>query len=225
MSSAQVGENLDRVRERVALACQRAGRSVSDVRLIAVSKGQPASAIEAAALAGQRVFGENYVKELVQKSSQLSFVGLEWRFIGHLQRNKVREVLQSNARIDALDSLSLAEEVDRRALEKARIVDAMIQVNIGRESQKHGCAPEDLGALLFSLQSLPRIRVRGLMCIPPAGTPESSRVYFQLLRDLAKEHGLAELSMGMSEDLEVAIEEGATEVRIGTAIFGPRAPR
>lgn len=216
-----VAENLLRVRERIERACAKAGRSAGDVALVAVSKVHPASAVREAYEAGQRLFGENYVQELSEKAEALGDLGeLRWHFIGHLQRNKVKQVLRTGALIETVDSVRLASEIDKRASEP---VSVMLQVNVAGEAQKAGCDPAELGSLIAAVRAMPKLSLRGLMTIPPLGEePERSRPHFARLRALASEHGLSELSMGMSADLEVAIEEGATIVRVGTAIFGAR---
>lgn len=216
---------LKHVQERIERACHAAGRDPRSVRLLAVSKFHPADAIRAAYALGQREFGENYVQELREKAEALSDLpDLSFRFIGHLQRNKARDVVKLPCAVDTVDSLSLAQELAKRAAKVERTLAVLVQVNVGREPQKAGVLPEDLSLLLEELKGLPQLRVQGLMTIPPAcDDPEDARKHFRALAELAKVHGLAELSMGMSDDLEIAIEEGATMVRIGTAIFGARA--
>ncbi len=219
--AARVAERLAMVRESIARACARAGRSVDEVTLVAVSKRHPAEAVRAAYAAGQRVFGENYVQELVEKAAALADLeDLRWHFIGHLQRNKARQVAEVGAVVETVDSPRLARELGRRA---SAPLDVLAQVNVAGEAQKSGCAPEELPALLEAIASEPQLRLRGLMTIPPFDDdPERTRPHFARLRALADAHGLPARSMGMSADLEVAIEEGATIVRVGTAIFGPR---
>jgi pyridoxal phosphate enzyme (YggS family) len=207
-------EGLIRVRERIALACARAGRDPASVTLVAVSKTQPVERLREAFEAGQRVFGENYAQELRAKADALP--GAEWHFIGALQTNKARIVVGRAALIHTCDRLSLARELAKRAASQR----VLLEVNIGREPQKSGALPEDVPALLDAVRALPTLRCEGLMCIPPAaGDP---RPHFRALRELAGKLGLRELSMGMSADYETAIEEGATIVRVGTAIFGAR---
>lgn len=220
----RVAEGLERVHERIARACARAGRGPDEVALVAVSKLQPAEVVREAYDAGQRLFGENYVRELEPKAEALADLSeLTWHFIGHLQRNKVKSVLATGALIETVDSARLATEIDRRAAGESRVIPVLVQVNVAGEQQKSGCAPGELAALLGEVRALPKVAVRGLMTVPPLGeSPEASRPHFARLRELAASHGLAELSMGMSADLEVAIEEGATIVRVGTAIFGAR---
>lgn len=216
-----VADGLAEVRERIERACARAGRSPGDVALVAVSKVHPASAVREAYEAGQRLFGENYVQELVDKAESLADLrDLRWHFIGHLQRNKVKQVLGVGAVVETVDSARLAIEIDKRA---SAPVEVLLQVNVAGEAQKSGCDAGELAALIEEVRARPRLVLRGLMTIPPLGEePEASRRFFARLRELGEEHGLRELSMGMSADLEVAIEEGATIVRVGTAIFGAR---
>ncbi len=188
------------------------------VKLVAVTKTHPPELVRAAHAAGLRVFGENYVQELTGKRAALADLdGIEWHFIGHLQRNKAKEVAGQVALIHGVDGLPLAEALDRRA---ARAQDVLVEVNVAGEASKAGIAPAELPALLDGMKKLERVRCRGLMCIPPPG--EDNRPRFRLLAELARAHGLPELSMGMSDDFEAAIEEGATIVRVGTAIFGAR---
>lgn len=232
--AAGIGDRLDAVRERLAAACRRAGRDPGEVTLVAVSKAHPADAVRAAWERGQRVFGENYVQELVAKAAELAddAPNLRWRFIGHLQRNKAKDVVRVGAAVDSVDGMRLAQALARRVPDGAPPLEVLVEVNVGREPQKAGCLPEELPALLAELRELSALRCRGLMTIPPAADdPEDSRSHFRALAELARsapgdgEPPLPELSMGMSGDFEVAVEEGATLVRVGTAIFGPRPPR
>ncbi len=225
-----IATNLSRIQQRMEKAALRSNRNPAEVRLIAVSKIHSASAIRAAYDAGQRRFGENYVQETLQKQEAPELAELhdiEWHFIGHLQRNKTRQLIGRVALIETIDSLRLLHEVAKRAQQGNQTVDVLLQVNIALENTKSGCLPQDLGELLSAAKEQCSLRIRGLMAIPPLETDaEISRGYFRLLRDLREEHGgpkvLPELSMGMSHDFEVAIEEGATLVRVGTAVFGPR---
>jgi len=218
---SRIADGLREVHERIERACARAGRSASEVTLVAVSKTHPADAVREAYAAGQRVFGENYVQELAGKAPALADLSeLRWHFIGHLQRNKVKDVVRVGALVETVDSLRLAQELDKRT--SAR-VPVLLQVNVAGEAQKSGCAPDELDALVPAVRALSKLELRGLMTVPPLGeAPEASRPHFARLRALAERHRLTELSMGMSADLEVAIEEGATIVRVGTAIFGAR---
>ena len=214
-----VTEGLARVRENIARACAKAGRAPGSVKLIAVSKLQPAEKLREAAEAGQRAFGENYAQELRDKSAALAEV--EWHFLGALQTNKVKLVAGRAALIHTCDRLALAQEIAKRAPAGGQRV--LLEVNIGGEPQKAGVLPGEAAALLDQVRALSGLRCEGLMCIPPAeGDP---RPHFAALRELAVRLQLAELSMGMSADYALAIEEGATLVRVGTAIFGERPPR
>ena len=208
-------EGLARVRERIAAACARAGREPGSVTLIAVSKTKPLELVREAMGAGQRSFGENYAQEFRDKFAEEP--GLDWHFIGALQTNKVKYVAGKAALVHTCDRLSLAQELSKRAPAEQRV---LLEINIGREPQKAGVLPEEAAGLLEQMKALPKLRCDGLMCIPPAeGDP---RVHFRALRELASSLSLRELSMGMSADYEAAIEEGATLVRVGTAIFGAR---
>ena len=214
-----VTEGLAQVRENIARACAKAGRAPGSVKLVAVSKLQPVALLREAAAAGQGAFGENYAQELRDKSAELP--GVEWHFLGALQTNKVKLVLGRAALIHTCDRLALAQEISKRAPAQGQRV--LLEVNVGREPQKAGILPEAAPALLEQVRALPGLRCEGLMCIPPAdGDP---RPHFRALRELAARLSLPELSMGMSADYEVAVEEGATLVRVGTAIFGERVRR
>lgn len=218
-----IASNLDRVRERVARAAERAGRRPQDVLLIGVSKTVDIERIRAAVAAGVPALGENRVQEAKAKVEALGHP-VDWHLIGHLQTNKVRDALAVFDVIHSLDRLELARELDRRA--GGPPVRVLVQVNVAGEASKGGFGPDGVAAALDEIRRLPGLRVLGLMTIPPAvADAEAARPWFRLLADLAKRAGLAELSMGMSADFEVAIEEGATMVRVGTAIFGPRPAR
>ena len=210
-----VAEGLRTVRERIARACDAAGRDPESVTLVAVSKRHPADAIRAAMDAGQTRFGENYAQELAAKAAEIE--GARWHMIGHLQRNKVKLLAPHRAVIETVDSARLAREIDKRAIGPT---DVLLQVDVAHEASKSGCHVDELPALIDAVRPLANVRLRGLMTIPPAG--EDPRPHFAALRRLAEAHDLPDLSMGMSGDLEVAVEEGATIVRVGTAIFGPR---
>lgn len=217
---------LSEVQSRIRSACQSAGRDPRDVRLVAVSKRHPAAAIRVLYGLGQREFGENYVQELGDKLDELQDLpDLRMRCIGHVQRNKVKRVVGFRCAVDTIDSLAHARAFSDRAVELGCQVEGLLQVNVGREPQKAGLLPEALPELLAAAGALPGLRIRGLMTLPPAtAEPQERAPYFAELADLARVHGLAELSMGMSDDLEVAIAHGATMVRIGTALFGARPP-
>lgn len=232
-SSATIAGALRSVSDRIDRACATAGRARGSVRLVAVSKFHDAAAIRAAYDAGHRAFGENYVQELREKADALlSCEGIEWHMIGHLQRNKARDVAALAAMVHTVDSTRLASALDRHCAELGRVLPVLIQVNVGGEEQKSGCAPSEVRALLESIASMKNVAVRGLMTIPPdtADAADSQR-FFDALSNLRDELGgpaaLPELSMGMTHDLEFAIAAGATIVRVGTAIFGarPAAPR
>jgi pyridoxal phosphate enzyme (YggS family) len=228
----EIARNLAAVEQRIARAEAAAGRPAGSVRLVAVSKTMPPDDLRAALAAGQLDLGENYAQELRDKRAALSDAtpAPRWHFIGPLQSNKVKYVAGGCALVHALDSVALLEEANRRVPE-ASTQDCLVQVNVDAEPQKRGVAPTDLPALLDAFARLPRLRCRGLMLIPPlSDDPEAARPSFASLRRLrdaeaARERSnvsLVELSMGMSHDLEVAIAEGATIVRVGTAIFGER---
>ena len=221
-------ENLNSIQQRIRAACERAGRAPDSVTLLAVSKTHPPEAISEAADCGQLLFGENKIQEAKAKIS-LCPGKCRWHFIGHLQSNKVRDALELFEMIQGVDSLSLAQELNKRCELAARKMPVLLEVNVAGEASKFGYQPERLLAELKELNALPRIEIRGLMTVPPFVTDaEKARPHFQRLREL-KERAeaalgatLPQLSMGMSGDFEVAIEEGATLVRIGTALFGTR---
>jgi pyridoxal phosphate enzyme (YggS family) len=220
-----IAANLERVRERVARAAERAGRKPEDVLLIGVSKVVEVERIRAAISAGVAALGENRVQEAKAKIAELGRP-VPWHLIGHLQTNKVKDALPLFDLIHSLDRLELAQELERRAAAQGRAVDTLLQVNIASEASKGGFAPDEVGPALETIARLSHVRVRGLMVIPPeVERAEESRPWFRRLREMADKHGLRERSMGMSGDFEVAIEEGATMVRVGTAIFGPRPSR
>jgi hypothetical protein len=217
-----IATNLASVRERIARAAERGGRRPGDVLLVGVSKTVDIERIRQAVAAGLPALGENRVQEAKEKIAVLGRP-VPWHLIGHLQTNKVRDALALFDLIHSLDRLELARECDRRARQRGRALEALVQVNVGGEASKGGFEPEQLAAALEEIARLDHLRVRGLMTIPPpVERGEDARAWFRVLAGLAKRHGLAELSMGMSADFEVAIEEGATMVRVGTAIFGPR---
>ena len=224
--SHDISAAIQSVRERIERACGRVGRDPSSVQLIAVSKGHSEEAIRAAYSAGMRVFGENYAQDLAAKASALNDLpDIRWRFIGHLQRNKIKLIERARATVDTVDSVRLAEAISTRAAASGRAVEVLLQVNVGDEAQKSGCRPEEVPQLVEAVRALPSVSLRGLMTVAPhLDDLEVIRPFFAKLRELAEAHGLPELSMGMTHDLEPAVEEGATILRIGTAIFGPRPP-
>ena len=225
-----IAANIARIRERIDAAAHRVGRNPAAVRLIAVSKVKPAEQIDAAFACGQQLFGESYVQEFRDKSPEVQ-APVEWHFLGGLQSNKVKYLRGKVAMIHSVDRLSLAEEISHQWQKIDESIDILLQVNIGEEQQKSGCAPAELEKLARQVAELPNLRVCGLMCLPPnCDDPEDVRPYFRRLREMAEQINrlqlpdvnLTELSMGMSDDFEVAVEEGATLMRIGTAIFGER---
>ncbi|MGH7398871.1 MAG: YggS family pyridoxal phosphate-dependent enzyme [Candidatus Rokuibacteriota bacterium] len=214
--------NLGRVQEAMARACARAGRSPDHVLLIAVSKTMDAERVRLAIAVGVAALGENRVQEAREKIETLGRP-VPWHLIGSLQTNKARDAVRLFDWIHSVDRLELARELSRRAHDAERPVNVLLQVNLGDEPQKGGVTPAEAKRLRDAVAGLPGLRVRGLMAIPPAApAPEATRPHFRFLRQLRDELGLEHLSMGMSADYEVAIEEGATMVRVGTAIFGPR---
>jgi PLP dependent protein len=216
---------LMRVRERVAAAAERAGRRADDVLLVAVSKTVEAERVKLAIEAGVAALGENRVQEAKAKVATLGRP-VPWHLIGHLQTNKVKDALAIFDVIQSIDRLEVARECERRAAGAGRPVDVLLEVNVANEPTKGGFAPDAIPAALDALAGMAHLKVRGLMAIPPiVEKAEDSRPAFRALRALAERHRLGELSMGMSGDFEVAIEEGATIVRVGTAIFGPRPAR
>ena len=225
-----VKENLRAVEERVEEACRRAGRSREEVTLIAVSKTKPTSAIREVMEAGVVDFGENKVQEMCRKIEEIK-EPLHWHLIGHLQRNKVKYVVDKAYLIHSVDSLRLAEEIEKEAAKRNLVCPILVEINIGEEESKSGIRKEEAVALVKQIAALPHVKIKGLMCVPPVTEdPEESRPYFRQLSSLRKEIQamelsgveMKELSMGMTGDFEVAIEEGATFVRVGTAIFGAR---
>ncbi len=216
------------VRTKIEAAARQADRDPCSVSLLAVSKRKPIEAIEAAYRAGQRDFGENYVQELQQKAAELSHLPeIRWHYIGHLQRNKARHVVADTHLLHGVDSPRLVAELNKRAGAAGRRPAVLAQVNVSAEQSKSGCTPAELSELLTTMHAAEHLEPRGLMTMPPwDDDPEAARGYFIRLRQLRDEHGgpakLPELSMGMSHDFAVAIAEGATIVRVGTAIFGAR---
>ncbi len=224
VDAALIAQRLVATRARLDAACVAAGRAPGDASLMAVSKRQPVEALRAAWQAGQRVFGENYVQELVEKADALAELdGLQLHLIGHLQRNKVKPIVRVRAAVDTVDSLRLLDALGAECARQGVVLPICLQVNVAGEAQKSGCAVRELPALVAAARACEALRLDGLMTVPPAEDPEEARPHFRALRELAAEHGLRTLSMGMSADAEVAIQEGATCVRIGTAIFGSRS--
>ena len=230
-----IAENLGSVRERGAEAARRAGRGESEVKLMAVCKTFPAEAIRDAYAAGQRLFGENRVQEFGEKAPRVAdLVGLEMHLIGHLQSNKANKAAELFQAVDSVDSIKLAERLNAAAEKLGKKLPVLIEVNVGGEEAKSGVDPsvDAIGAILSAAHTLANLEFRGLMTVPPyTEDPEGARPYFRKLRELQDEVAkrqsvrLDVLSMGMSHDFEVAIEEGSTCVRVGTAIFGVRAKK
>lgn len=226
-----IAASLASIRHQIAAACARCGRDPATVQLVAVSKTHPAERVREALAAGQAVFGESYVQEFLVKAEAVG-APVAWHFIGHLQSNKVRSLAGKVVLIHSVDRLSLAQEIDRQWGKHGAIARVLIEVNLGGETSKSGVGEAQLLPLLRSVAALPNLAVHGLMTLPPyLDDPEAVRPFFRRLSALAREidalalPGVAmeELSMGMSHDFTVAIEEGATLVRIGTAIFGERS--
>ena len=224
-----ISENLQRVRERIARAAEKSARSLNDIELVAISKTHEAEKVREAIEAGQNLFGESKVQEARVKIPELPS-NIRWHFVGHLQKNKIRHALPLFEMIQSVDSLPLAQDVNRIAEEEGSHPRVLLEVNVGGEGSKFGFAPEKLFSEMESLLALPRLSILGLMCIPPiAEEAEASRKYFAKLRDLRDRLqtefrvDLPQLSMGMTQDYWIAVEEGATLVRVGTAIFGERS--
>jgi hypothetical protein len=215
-----LAERLAAVRERIARAAGSAGRDPGSILLLAVTKVFSAAVIQEAYALGLREFGENYVQEFEEKAPEVrELPGARFHLIGHLQSNKSKKAAELFEVIQTVDSARLA----RRLSETGSTLDVMLEVKLSGEQAKSGAAPEELPELIASVRSCPNLHLLGLMTMPPwSDDPERSRDYFRRLRGLAEQHGLTQLSMGMSHDLEVAIEEGATCVRVGTALFGKR---
>jgi len=222
MPDSSLAERLDLVRERIARACARSGRDPATVRLLAVTKIFGPEVIREAWAAGLREFGENYVQEMERKAAAIADLqGARFHLIGHLQSNKTKKAAQLFSAIDSIDSVKLATRLDAEAIP----LEVMIEVKLSGEDAKTGADAAALSEIVAAIRSSRNLKLRGLMTVPPwSEDVELSRPYFARLRELAAAHGIAELSMGMSHDLEVAIEEGATWVRVGTALFGSRRP-
>ena len=226
-AATTLASRLADVRARIDVACERAGRDPVEVTLVGVSKTQPPEAVREAVAAGLLDLGENRAQDLIDQAAAAAAAGLapRWHFIGHLQRNKVRDILPITFALHSLDSVRLVEEIERRweARGAAGPLPCYLEVNVAGEDQKTGIPPADLPALLAAAAASPALVVEGLMTVAPqVPDPEQTRPFFRILRDLARAHGLRGLSMGMTEDYPVAIQEGATIVRIGRAIFGER---
>ena len=231
LSAPEIAARRDAVLARVARAAERAGRDPGEVSLLAVTKTHSAEVVRLAARAGMTLFGENRVAEGVEKIQALAgeFPGLEWRLIGPLQTNKAKPALQYFSVIESLDRERLAARLEGLAAAENRVVPVLLELNLGQEESKSGAAPAEIEALAASVLVFPHLEVRGLMAVPPlTPDPEGARPYFKRLKEIRDRLAdrfakpLPELSMGMSHDFEVAVEEGSTEIRIGTALFGER---
>ncbi|MBI5537848.1 MAG: YggS family pyridoxal phosphate-dependent enzyme [Deltaproteobacteria bacterium] len=228
MIEATIGQALGAVKERIARAAERAGRRPQDVLLVAVSKTKSAAAVREAYEAGQRDFGENYVQELAGKASSLSDLpDLRWHMIGHLQTNKAKQVLKIAHMVQTVDSVRLAAELGARAQQAGKRLPVLLEVNVGAEEQKSGVSLHQARDLMEAVGQQEALELRGLMTVPPFELDaEQTAPYFRRMAELREELGgallLPELSMGMSHDFEVAIEHGATMVRVGTLVFGSR---
>ena len=226
-----IAANLERVREQIASAAANAGRSADDVELVAITKTHPAEKVREAIQAGQTLFGESRVQEAHAKIPEL-LSNIRWHFVGHLQKNKVRQALPLFQMLHSVDSLALAQDINRIAQEQGLYPRVLLEVNVAGEGSKFGFEPNRLPEQMETLLALPRLSIEGLMCIPPlAVESENSRRFFVQVRELRdsleKEFNvkLPRLSMGMTQDFSIGIEEGATLVRVGTAIFGERSKK
>jgi pyridoxal phosphate enzyme (YggS family) len=228
---SSIAENLDRVREQIAAAATKSGRQADDIELVAITKTHPTEKIREAIEAGQTLLGESRVQEARAKIPELP-AHIRWHFVGHLQKNKVRQALPLFEMIHSVDSLALAQDINRIADDQGLYMRTLLEVNVAGEGNKFGFAPKELREQMEEVLELPRLSIEGLMCIPPiAEEAEASRRYFVDLRNLRDSLEnefnlkLPHLSMGMTNDFPIAIEEGATLVRVGTAIFGERSKR
>lgn len=224
-----IAKRIDDVRRRIGEAAKRSNRDEKDITLVAVSKTQPSEVLISAYNSGIKIFGENKVQELVEKYS--AFQDVSWHLIGHLQKNKVKYIIDKVNLIHSLDNIELAEEIDKRAKKIGKVVNVLIQINIGKEETKSGIYEEDLEEFIDKITKYDGIKVLGIMAIPPASkNPEDSREYFKRMKGIFENlkdkkydnFDIKYLSMGMTNDFEVAIEEGANIVRVGTGIFGER---
>ncbi|GAB4390344.1 MAG: YggS family pyridoxal phosphate-dependent enzyme [Thermodesulfovibrionales bacterium] len=216
-------ERIGDIYRRIAHAAMRSGREPDDVKLVAVTKTMPAEAVREAVEAGLRAFGESKVQEARAKAAELRGLNIEWHMVGHLQRNKARQAVEIFELIHSVDSVELLELINRAAALAGKVQRVLVQLNLSGEESKSGAREADLAGFLDAAFGMENVIVEGLMTIPPySEDPGASRPIYRRLRELAQASGLAELSMGMTGDFEVAIEEGATIVRVGTAIFGER---
>ena len=217
----EIRANIAALETRIAAACARAGRNRSDVTLVAVTKTFPASDVDHAIRAGMTNVGENKVQEARDKKPVVA-AAARWHLIGHLQSNKAKDAVRLFDVIQTIDSIALAEKIARLAEAEGKRQDVMLQVNAGGEEQKSGAEPADIATLANSVRALPSLNLLGLMTIPPLGEAETMRPFFRQLKAMRDDLGVEHLSMGMTDDFEVAIEEGSTIVRVGRAIFGSR---
>lgn len=225
-----IKDNLNAIRQNIITTCDKIGRAESEITLIAVSKTKPVSMLQECYAAGVRNFGENKVQEILEKYPQMPS-DVRWHMIGHLQRNKVKAIIDKVCMIHSVDSLRLAEEISKQAQKAGLTIDILLEINIANEDSKYGIAPDDVLDFVKEVCNLPSIRVKGLMCVAPyVDISEENRQYFVKMRQLCVDinaqnidnENMNMLSMGMSGDYLVAIEEGATHVRVGTSIFGER---
>jgi len=226
-----IKENIDDIVKRIEVTCKKAGRNPNDITLIAVSKTVESPKVREALEAGIDNLGENRVQELIKKYEDLKDTGIKWHMIGHLQKNKVKYIIDKTVLIHSVDSLSLAEEIDKRAKNRGLVANVLIELNIGEEESKFGIKEENIYDFIKSLENFENIRVLGLMTVAPfCENPEDVRWVFKKMKDIydkistmnLKNAEMKYLSMGMTNDFEVAIEEGSNMIRIGTAIFGAR---
>ncbi len=229
ITDKEIEQNIARVKDRIANAATRAGREPGDITLVAVAKTHPVELIEQAVKHGISDIGENRAQELRDKAQKLKDL-CRWHFIGPIQKNKVKYLAQYASVVHSIDRMEIAEELQKRLDRLDKTMEVLIEVNIGDEQQKAGTGPKTIEPLIIGIERLDRLKLCGLMCIPPfLDDPEATRPYFIRMRQLAERlqgsgyENLTQLSMGMTADFEAAIEEGATIVRVGTAIFGPRA--
>lgn len=224
-----IGRNISIVRQRMKDAAQISGRQVSDISLMAVSKTFSVDSIRGAYSAGCRIFGENRVKEAADKIKECKDLDIEWHLIGHLQKNKIANAVGIFGSVDSLDDIKTAELINRKSKDIKKIMDIYVEVNIGMESQKNGIMTDDVPEFVRRLSFFENLNIKGLMTIPPLGTKEVCRTYFRQLKQLCNRCGdegfNLGLSMGMSDDFDIAIEEGSTMIRVGRAIFGKRNGR
>ncbi len=221
MSAEDIRTNYTAVEKRVADACRRSGRKASEVTIVAVTKMFPPEAVTAAIAAGAHEIGENRVQEGRDKRPLVQGAA-RWHLIGHLQSNKAREAVRTFDVIQTIDSVSLAEKVAKAALGDGKGMEVLLEINIGRETQKTGADPSELDALARGVRAIDGLKLTGIMAIPPVSDEPATRAYFRELRSMRDSLGLQHVSMGMTDDFEMAIEEGATIVRVGRAIFGSR---